>query len=81
MTLTKQDAISLVEQYAAVADDEHIRTMPGRMTGADFDEGKAMRWLGWVQGVLCERGVYSLDDVKEHSRTRRVDAPKRREQP
>jgi hypothetical protein len=35
------------------------------------DEGrveKAMRWLGFLQGVLWESGEFSLDDLKEHSR-------------
>jgi hypothetical protein len=35
------------------------------------DEGrieKAMRWLGFLQGVLWSRGFYSLDDLKNHSR-------------
>ncbi len=29
---------------------------------------KAMRWLGFLQGVLWARGFYSLDDIKNHSR-------------
>jgi hypothetical protein len=36
-----------------------------------IDEGrieKAMRWLGFLQGVLWARGFYSLDDLKNHSR-------------
>jgi hypothetical protein len=35
------------------------------------DEGrieKAMRWLGFLQGVLWESGEFSLDDLKNHSR-------------
>jgi hypothetical protein len=73
--MTKQDAISMIEQYAAFAPDAHIGSMAPRMGGDDFSEGKAMRWLGWVQGVLVERGVYDLEDVKGHSRTRIVTAP------
>lgn len=29
---------------------------------------KAMRWLGFVQGVLVARGFYTLAEVREHSR-------------
>jgi hypothetical protein len=29
---------------------------------------KAMRWLGFLQGVLFARGFYSLNDLKKHSR-------------
>lgn len=40
--------------------------------GARFvDDGrveKAMRWLGFLQGVFWERGYFSLDDLKNHSR-------------
>ena len=35
------------------------------------DEGridKAMRWLGFLQGVLWSWGYFSLDDLKNHSR-------------
>lgn len=30
---------------------------------------KAMRWLGYVQGVCNARGVYSCSELREHSRT------------
>jgi hypothetical protein len=29
---------------------------------------KAMRWLGFLQGVMWARGFYSLDQLKNHSR-------------
>ena len=29
---------------------------------------KAMRWLGFIQGCLWVCGVYSLDNLKNHSR-------------
>ena len=41
----------------------------------DGSEAKAMRWLGYMQGVLVASGVYSLDEVKEHSRRKWVVAP------
>lgn len=28
---------------------------------------KAMRWLGFVQGVLWSRGIYSIDDMRSHN--------------
>jgi hypothetical protein len=30
---------------------------------------KAMRWLGFIQGVLCVRGDFTLDDLRAHSRS------------
>lgn len=29
---------------------------------------KAMRWLGFIQGVFWAEGVYTLDELKEHSK-------------
>lgn len=29
---------------------------------------KAFRWLGFVQGTLWSRGIYPINDLKEHSR-------------
>jgi hypothetical protein len=34
----------------------------------DGSKNKAMRWLGFAQGVSYEMGMYSLDELKEHSR-------------
>jgi hypothetical protein len=30
---------------------------------------KAMRWLGFIQGVLCEKDFYTIDQLKDHNRT------------
>ena len=32
------------------------------------DAAEAMWWLGWVQAILVARGVYTLDEVRAHSR-------------
>lgn len=34
---------------------------------------KAMRWLGYVQGVLVAHGFFNLANVRTHSRTESVD--------
>ena len=31
---------------------------------------KAMRWLGFLQGVLCEKDFYTLDQLKDHNRSK-----------
>lgn len=31
---------------------------------------KSFRWLGFIQGVLWANGIFSLDELKEHSRPR-----------
>ena len=36
-----------------------------------LDEGrieKAFRWLGFIQGVLFSTGVFTVEDLKNHSR-------------
>ena len=29
---------------------------------------KANRWLGFIQGVLFTKGVYTIDEMREHNR-------------
>lgn len=29
---------------------------------------KAMRWLGFLQGILWTHGIYSIEDMKKHNR-------------
>lgn len=36
---------------------------------------KAMRWLGYVQGVCNARGVYSCSELREHSRADNQKGP------
>lgn len=43
----------------------------------DGSERKAMRWLGYAQGVAHALGYYTLDEIKEHSRTGTVSEPSR----
>jgi len=48
----------------------HARWMSLRMIEL-VDQGrieKAFRWLGHIQGLLVAYGVYSINEVKEHSR-------------
>lgn len=43
----------------------HFTDMYNRALVGNFSEGKTGRWLGWIQGVLCGRGVLTLDECKE----------------
>tara|TARA_Y100000034_G_C6870091_1_gene397104 strand:+ start:983 stop:1264 length:282 start_codon:yes stop_codon:yes gene_type:complete len=40
--------------------------------GINFiEEGKidkAMRWLGFIQGVLCQSGIYTIEELKSHNK-------------
>ena len=48
----------------------HLAWMCGRAAAmpAAGEADKAMRWLGYVQGVLVARGAFTLDQVRAHSR-------------
>jgi len=44
----------------------------GRGPYIDPDQGtieKAMRWLGFVQGIFCAQGVFTIDEMRDHNRT------------
>jgi len=71
--MTRATAMDLLAQYCSV-----ITGMDGssvlKNTAGMFarlppgaDEGKVMRWLGYIQGVLVSEGFYDLEQVKEHA--------------
>jgi hypothetical protein len=50
----------------------HVRTMLPRVKNF-VTEGrldKAFRWLGFIQGVLWAQGIYSIDEMKTHNKSR-----------
>ena len=49
----------------------YAHEMCARIQALD-SEGKVMRWLGFIQGTWVTCGIYTLDDVKAHSRNRKV---------
>lgn len=70
--MTKDTAIELVRQYAEIAylsgmRDPTIVEIHTRWP-EDGSERKAMRWLGFMQGVLYSNHLCTLDELKEHSR-------------
>ena len=49
----------------------HVQTMIPKAIEFfyDFDRReKAMRWLGFIQGVLYCNGIYTIPELKQHSR-------------
>ena len=32
------------------------------------DKEKSMRWLGFIQGVLWSKEIYSIDQMREHNK-------------
>lgn len=73
--MTRDEAIELMRDYArhsAVMEAAPEITAMYSRWPSDGSSNKAMRWLGYMQGFLVARGVFDLDEVKEHSRTREV---------
>lgn len=69
----KSKNINIEEQHLGfmrIANLEHVRWMCNK--APDFIEtgriNKAMRWLGFVQGILFSQGYFSIKELKEHSR-------------
>ena len=47
---------------------QHLASMLSRMEDMyDEDPEKAMRWLGFVQGVLWSQGIYTIDELRIHN--------------
>ena len=84
--MTRDEALDLLGEYSEIAEHllpasrgcHHESAMLGHLAGmrdrfpADGSERKAMRWVGYMQGALVTTGVFTLDEVKEHSRRKRV---------
>lgn len=69
--MTKDTAVKLIGEYSDVFKKRGMSDTasgladrwPGHGT-----ERKAMRWLGFAQGIAWSNGVFTLDEIKEHSR-------------
>lgn len=60
----------LADRALLVAGDiEHLRGLIPRLRDllAEGRREKAMRWYGFIQGALWAAGVYSVDELKQHS--------------
>jgi hypothetical protein len=49
---------------------EHVAWMCGEILAAlgAGDREKAMRWLGFTQGVLWAHGIYAVNEMREQNR-------------
>jgi hypothetical protein len=71
--MTKDTALDLIDQYCGHMrsrrdNDETLTGMRDRWP-EDGSERKAMRWLGFIQGAAYVSGYFTLEELKEHSRT------------
>jgi len=70
--MTRDTALRLLAEY-----EQHIPALDGMRARFpdDGSEAKAMRWLGYAQGIAVGCGAYSLDEVESHSRDGVVSPP------
>ena len=74
--MTKDEALDLIDRYCSIAKERTIASEV--ITGLrsrfpkDGSEGKAMRWLGFMQGALYAANVFTLEELKVHSRDKIV---------
>ncbi len=57
----------LKELYSPDPDLHHVEDMIYKIPKF-LDEGrkeKAFRWLGFIQGTLCAKGIYTIEDLKK----------------
>jgi hypothetical protein len=60
-TGTELEADASLYHLAYMCDEAIVLVRDGR-------QEKAFRWLGFIQGVLFSEGIFTLDDLKNHSR-------------
>jgi len=57
------------DKLAPVEATAHALWMCERIKGmAHQDIEKACRWLGFIQGILWTRGIYTIDEMRGHNR-------------
>jgi hypothetical protein len=73
--MERQEVLDMIQVYQSYAEGEQdvLHGIRGRFPD-DGSTDKAMRWLGFCQGVLIERGIFTLDELKQHSKDRYVPA-------
>lgn len=82
--MNKSEALELMRQYTVDLANRRLSQWPTRrhqrghllsMTmrfPEDGSERKAMRWLGFMQGALWMAGIFTLEELKEHSRRKHL---------
>jgi hypothetical protein len=71
--MTRETALEMIEGYGSYYRDQNDTLCGVRARfPEDGGEAKAMRWLGYCQGMLVERRTFTLDEVKEQSRVGKV---------
>ena len=70
--MTKEKALKLIKQYEFVLTDRNesnpvvLHLLDRWPKGGS--EAKAMRWLGFIQGICYAKRIFTLEELKKHSR-------------
>ena len=74
--MEKMTAVRMVREYAKYLRDlgetDPVLADIDTRWPSDGSEAKAMRWLGFMQGALYVKRVFSLEQIKEHSKNGKV---------
>jgi hypothetical protein len=46
----------------------HLRWMLNELKMLKFPKGKANRWLGFIQGIMIERGLLTVQEERDFTR-------------
>jgi len=68
--MTKETALNLIKEYTEIFRDRGLPEIASALHDRwpeDGSEKKAMRWLGFAQGVAWSSDLFSLEDIKMHS--------------
>ena len=60
----------LKELYSPDPELHHVEDMTYKIPKflEEGKEEKANRWLGFIQATLCAKGLYTIEDLKDHNR-------------
>lgn len=69
--MTKDTAIRLIREYTQIFKTHGLARTASELADRwpeDGSEKKAMRWLGFAQGVAWSKRIFTLEELKEHSK-------------
>jgi hypothetical protein len=73
--MEKETALELIKGYSEEFKKRGLDPIASELFErwpADGSEKKAMRWLGFAQGVAWSNNIYTLIELKSHSMTGRI---------
>lgn len=63
-----RDMLDHIAARSAQIDDGPIAAVPGLAYANRNERAKLMRWLGFLQGALWVKGIYTIDEMRAHNK-------------